>query len=400
MSSIPLGASPAPRPVHGWAPFALGFRPFFLLAAGAALALMMAWLPMWIGQLEPVRYYGLIGWHSHEMLFGYASAVIAGFLLTATRNWTGIATLNGRPLAALCTLWLFGRALPFAYPSVPGALVAGVDALFLPALIWALARPLWRGANKINRGFLPLLAAMTVANLLIHAEALGLLSTSARAGQDLMLNLVLLLITWIGGRVMPFFTETAVTGSRPRRRPRLEQAAFVAFILYILLDLSPLPNWLLAVSALSVAVTQAWRLLGWHHPGVWRIPILWVLYSGFAWLIVGFILQALAALQWFAPNLAMHALTVGGVGVLTLGMMSRVALGHSGRELRTALPMNIAFGLLNLGALTRVLAPALLPGAYTGLVHLAGGLWLLAFFIFSLIYTPILLRARADGRPG
>jgi uncharacterized protein involved in response to NO len=334
------------------------------------------------------------------MLFGYAAAVIAGFLLTATRNWTGIDTPTGLPLAGLAFLWLLARLLPFAYPLAPGWLIALTDLAFLPAVIWALAGPLWKGTNKINRLFIPLLGAMALANLLAHGDTLGLWSGAAIVGRDLMLHLVVLLIALIGGRVMPFFTEKAVAGSRPWRNRWLEQASFAALALFILANLLSAPAEMVAISALLVAVSQAARVIGWHHPGVWRIPILWVLYAGFVWLIIGFLLEALAAMNAFPPNLAAHALTVGGIGVLTLGMMSRVALGHTGRDLQTAIPMNIAFGLLNLGALVRVFAPLLLPNAYTGLVHLAGGLWLLAFVIFVVIYTPVLLKPRVDGRPG
>lgn len=398
MSTIPLGPTPAKQPSPGLVPFALGFRPFFLLAALSALALMLPWLLMWVGGLAPVEYYGFIGWHSHEMLFGYAMAIIAGFLLTAVRNWTGIDTPSGAPLAALAALWLAGRLLPLATSVVPLVLVAVVDWLFIPAVALALFHPLWRGGNKINRVFLPLLAAMALANGLVHAQALGWGELAAR-GQDLMLNMILLLIALVGGRVMPFFTEKAVTGSTPRRSERLEQAAFACLIALILVELVyPVPI-AVAMLSLAVALTQALRVIGWHCVGVWRIPILWVLYTGFGWMVLGFVLKGLGALNLFPSSLALHALTVGAIAVLTLGMMSRVALGHTGRDLRSHKSINIAFVLLNLAAVARVFGPLLLPN-YTGAVHLSGGLWLLAFLAFTVVYTPVLLQPRVDGRPG
>jgi uncharacterized protein involved in response to NO len=252
----------------------------------------------------------------------------------------------------------------------------------------------------VNRLFLPLLLAMALANGLVHLQGLGLLNTAQR-GQDLMVNLILLLIVFIAGRVIPFFTEKAVAGSTPQNRVQLERWAFGWLIalttLQLLMPRADLP---LALLSAGVALSQALRLWGWHDKGVWRIPILWVLYTGYGWLVLGFTLKALSHLGLFAPNLALHALTLGGFGVLTLGMMSRVALGHTGRAMQSATATNLAFVLLNLGALARVFAPLLMPQNYIGTVHLAGGLWLLAFGIFTLTYAPILVRPRADGRPG
>ena len=400
MPEIPLGPTPAKQPAKGLVPFALGFRPFFLLAGVSAMTLMTQWLLMWIGYPGPVDYYGMLGWHGHEMLFGYAMAVIAGFLLTAVRNWTGIATPNGVPLAGLACLWLAARLLPFAHPTLPADIIAIVDLAFIPSLILALAGPLWKGANKVNRVFLPLLAAMTLANVLMHLQPLGVAQTGLQ-GQDLMVSLVLLLIALVAGRVLPFFTEKAVPGSAPKRDSQLEHWSFTLLIGLALTQLAwPHAGIPLAILSAGVALTQGLRLWGWHDKGVWRIPILWVLYTGYIWLVLGFTLKALAHLDLFAPNLALHALTIGGFGILTLGMMSRVALGHTGRLLQSTKATNLAFVLLNLGALTRVFGPFLMPDNYIGTMHLAGGFWLLAFGIFTVIYAPILMKPRADGRPG
>ncbi len=396
--TIPLGPTPAKQAGKGMTPFALGFRPFFLVAGIAAVGLIGLWLSMWVGYPGPTSYYGMIGWHSHEMLFGYALAVIAGFLLTAVRNWTGIDTPTGAPLAVLALLWLGGRLVPFLHPALPEFLPALIDLLFVPALMLALARPLWRGANKINRVFLPILALAALANGLIHAQALGYAAT-AGTGTTLMLNTIFLIIALVAGRVLPFFTEKAVQGSRPRHNATLETVAYAALLALLAAELLyPAPAAVGALAAL-VAITQALRLIGWHHPGAWRIPILWVLFTGFGWLVLGFALKAMGAFGLFPSNLAVHALTLGGFGVLTLGMMARVALGHTGRDLKSALVINLAFVLLNLGAVARVFGP-LLTSNYTFSVHLAGGLWMLAFTLFLIVYSPILLRPRVDGRPG
>jgi uncharacterized protein involved in response to NO len=282
---------------------------------------------------------------------------------------------------------------------VPGFLVALVDGLFLPALMLALAKPLWQGANRVNRLFLPLLGAMALANLLIHLQALGIAST-ATPGTALMLALLLVLVSFIGGRVMPFFTEKAVQGAQPRTWMWLERLVFGLLLALCLVEPWQPFGWPTALLAGAATLAQGLRLAGWHHPGVWRIPILWVLYLGYAWLVLGLGLKALAALGLFPPNLATHALTLGGFGVLTLGMMARVALGHTGRPLQASAWLTAAFWLLNLATLVRVFGPLVRGLPYIAAVHLAGGLWLLAFLAFTLVYTPILLRPRVDGRPG
>lgn len=359
---------------------------------------MLLWLPMSVGRLAPNLYYGPFGWHGHEMLFGYMGAVIAGFLLTAVRNWTGIPTPTGLPLAALALLWLGGRIVPLLGPRVPDPLLALVDGAFLPTLLLILAGPLWRDTNKANRVFLLLLSGMALANLLVHLQALGF-AASARQGQGLMRDLLVLLVTLVGGRVVPFFTEKAVPGSCPRHRPWLEHSSFALLIALLVVNLFYPDPAAQSVLASLAAVTQALRLMGWHDRRVWRIPILWVLYSGFVWVVLGLALQALGTLGLFPPNLALHALTVGGFSVLTLGMMARISLGHTGRELHPHSAMTIAFLLLNLAAIVRVFGLLVWASNPIGVMHLAGGLWIFAFLLFLVLYTPILLRPRVDGRP-
>jgi uncharacterized protein involved in response to NO len=392
--------SPRPEPVRGPPWLALGFRPFFLMAGIGAVGLMAAWLGTWGSGPGFDGYYGPLGWHSHEMLFGYTTAVIAGFLLTAVRNWTGIDTLRGPALGALAGVWLAARLLALlAGEPMPGYVTAAVDLAFLPLLAVALAGPLLRAKHKINLVFLPLLGAMALANLLVHLEALGIARTAGQ-GNGLMLNAILLLVMIVGGRVIPFFTEKAIPGAVARHFPWLDWLGFGALLSLAAAELLwPRPE-LIAGLSLLLALTQSLRLAGWHDRRAWSIPILWVLFTGYGWLAVGFLLKGLGAAGLLAPPLALHALTTGGIGVLTLGMMARVALGHTGRHLASAPLMNLAFVLINLAAAARSLGPLLLPQWYVTWVHGAGGLWILAFAIFSLIYAPILLRPRADGRPG
>jgi len=388
-----------PLETGGPAILALGFRPFFAAAGLAAVILMAIWLPVWIGKLAIPGYYGVVGWHSHEMLFGFAAAVIAGFLLTAVRNWTGINTPSGTPLALLLLLWLAGRLLPLFPSFIPGWCVALADLAFLPAVALSLGPALWQGEQKINRIFVPLLLLMALANLLVHLQALGLTHGAAR-GIDIMLFLVVFLVALVGGRVIPFFTQAVVPGFRARRRQWLETATMGAFALLIGLQLFESPPLLTGLTALLLAVAQTLRVAGWHHPHIWRSPVLWVLYTGMFWIIAGFLLLGLASFGLFGWNLARHALSVGGIGVLTLGMMARVALGHSGRAIEPVRSIEAAFVLLNVAAAVRVFGPLLPFGSYTFWVHLSGGIWIVCFVLFCRVYLPILSRPRIDGKPG
>ncbi len=399
MGVIPLGVRPATSlPPKGLVPFALGFRPFFALAGLSGLILMLTWVVI-RHTGEPVSpYFSLIDWHSHEMLFGYTMAIVAGFLLTAVRNWTGIKTPVGRPLALLSLLWLAGRLLPMV-PSLPVWLISLVDWLFIPALAMALARPLIQGENRVNRIFLPLLGAMAFANLLFHLQPMGVASTASK-GISLMLNLTLLLLIFVAGRVLPFFIEKAVKGAAPRFNRRREQFIYSLFTLWIAAELLLARHVLLAPLAIGIALTLAWRLVDWHHTGIWRIPILWVLYSGLLWLSIGFVLKALALLDLYPHNLTTHALTVGAIGLFTLGMMARVALGHTGREMRSGRPMASAFILLNIAVVVRVFLPATGLVGYEICILISGALWILSFLLFCITYLPILLRPRVDGQPG
>jgi uncharacterized protein involved in response to NO len=376
----------------------LGFRPFFLGAGVLALLAMLVWLARLWGLLPGDGYLGGTAWHAHEMLFGYVGAVIAGFLLTAARNWTGIATPTGAWLGALVLLWLTARLGPLL--SLPHGLIAILDLAFFPALALALIPPLWRGKNKVNRAFLALLAAMTLANLLVHAQALGLTAATASRGSRLMLDLALLTLWLVAGRIMPFFTQSAIPGSKPRTRPWVETGTFVLAPAIALLNLTWPASPVNGVLLLILAAIQAIRLGGWHHPLAWRNPMLAVLYAGYLWLILGLALDGLAALGLLPPFPALHALTAGGIGVFTLGMLARVTLGHTGRDMRASLATSLAFLIINLAALVRVFPPLLWPRHYSLWLGMAGGLWVLAFALFLGIYGPMLARPRVDGRPG
>ena len=375
----------------------LGFRPFFLAAGTSAVLSMLIWLGMLRGLIPINTLYAGSAWHAHEMLFGYALAVIAGFLLTAVRNWTGQATAAGAELAALLALWLVARTLPWLpLPAWAGALLA---AAFPLLLAFSLRNPLWSGPNPVNRVFLLLLAGMGGAAFWSHLRALGVAPPGWLNADTLMLDLILMTLLIVSGRVLPFFTRAALPGATPRTSPRLETLTFVAAGCWIASDLaSPWPS-LTGAAAMTLALVLALRIGGWHDRRAWGVPILAVLYAGALWLIVGLILSAFAAFGLVAPNPALHALTAGAIGVFTLGMMVRITLGHTGRAMRATPMLTAAFVAVNVAVLMRVVFPLLWPSAYGLWMLVAGLLWTAAFATFVLVQGPMLLRPRADGRP-
>ena len=390
---------PKQRPPRaGWAPFALGFRPFFLSAGLYAVLMMALWLLVLRGELTlsalppPV-------WHGHEMLFGFAVAVISGFLLTAAQNWTGIRMPSGPPLAALFALWLAGRA-SFLIPGLPPLMVAAVDVAFLPALAIALALPVLRARQLHNYPFPLMLLVLAAANALVHAGSLGWIAAGGSLGLHLAVYVIIAMMTVMGGRVIPSFTDNRLR-TRARHWKAIEilvpAATLSTLIAALVAPVSPVTAGLAALAAAVHAI----RLAGWYTGKYWSVPLLWILHLGYAWIAIGFALLALSAAgMGAAAGGALHAFTAGAIGSLTLGMMARVSLGHTGRMLEPSPLMTWAFVAVNLAALIRIAQPLLFPGQYASGMALAGVLWIAAFGLFAAIYTPILLRPRVDGRPG
>jgi len=383
----------------GFPLFSLGFRPFFLLAGIAAVALLVVWGLLYSGGMRADAYYGPVGWHIHEMLFGYTVAVIAGFLLTAVRNWTNRPTLNGTPLALLAALWVAGRMVPFGGSHLPGAVIAATDLAFLVLLIPAVGVPLLRSRQKHNYIFIALLLGLALGNLMVHLQALGVTGGTARTGIYAGLTLVVLLMLIMGGRVIPFFTERGVGGAPVKRWRWVEWLSLGTVPALVLVEAPGVPAALVPALAGVAAAANAVRLAGWYRRRVWSQPLLWVLHLGYAWMVAGFALLALGAVLGQPPAMSVHAFTAGGIGVLTLGMMARVALGHSGRRLHASVPLAAAFVAVNLAAFVRVFLTGALPGWYHELMFVSIGFWVLAFGIFTLVYAPILLRPSLEGAP-
>lgn len=380
--------------------FALGFRPFFLLAGFSALILMALWRSIYHGQFGLENYYTPVVWHGHEMLLGYGAAVLAGFLLTAVKNWTENQTLTGDGLAGLCLLWLYGRITPYYSGLLPEPVIALVDLVFLPVVAWYIYMPIIQARLYSLLVFVGFLLLMALGNLMIHAQMLSYTDSSALMGLHWVFGLFMILIIVIAGRLFPFFTDRGLPGTISLRSPLLDTLSIASAVAVVLLDVWASSGWLLALTAVFAAVVNSMRVAHWYVNRVWYVPLLWVLYTGYAWIILGFILLGLSAFQWVLPSLALHAFTIGGIGVLTLAMMARVSLGHTGRKLKASGLIAVAFILINVAVFFRVLLPIAVPDWYMAGVYISTAFWLTAFSIFVVVYSPMLVQPRVDGKSG
>jgi uncharacterized protein involved in response to NO len=387
---------PRPRVQPHWALWELGFRPFYLLAALQALLSVPLWALQFTGVLQAPLLRGP-AWHAHEMVFGYTLAVVIGFLFTAGRNWSGQATPTGKPLMALAALWLLARVLVLS-PWTWAALAANVAVPWGAA--WGLWRALRRGQNRRNYFFVGLLVAMGAAAAVLHLNLMGLIRLPAGLGLPVALDIVLFMIAVMAGRVLPMFSNNGVPGLNAQRKAGVERAALgtvLALLAFDALGIQGLP--LVALLGVSLLV-HSLRLLLWQPWGTLHKPLVWVLQAAYAWLPLHLGLRAAAELGWCAPGPATHALTVGLIGLITLGMITRTALGHTGRPLHAGPVELAAYVAVLLAAAVRVFLPLLAPNLLLASVGISAALWSLAFALYLVRYLPILTRPRADGLPG
>ena len=391
---------PENKIVNKFSLFALGFRPFFYFAAVFAPLLILTWLSLINGKFTTIsQYYSPVGWHAHEMLFGYTAAVIAGFLLTAAGNWTGIKMIHGWRLAILSIIFLAGRFAPFI-TDLPHWIIASVDAIFLPLVAVILAAPIIHAKQWSNLIFIPILLAMTAANLSVHLSALEMIDINIVLGSRAMVYLVIFLVVVMGGRVIPFFTERGVEAVTAKKWTAIEHLSGTSVLLVAISDLFFSLGDITGYLALFAAMINLIRLYGWYSNRIWYVPLVWVLQTAYAWIIVGFILKGLMIFDLSQSVFSYHAFTVGGIGIMTLGMMARVSLGHTGRTMQVNRWIVLSFIMLNVAAIVRVILPILMHDSYLQLIQLASVLWIVSFTIFALVYIPMLVRARVDGREG
>jgi len=382
---------------------ALGFRPFYLVAAAFAVVAVPLWVGSYRGLIPVGGYYTGIVWHTHEMLFGFVTAVMAGFLLTAVRNWTGRPTPVGMPLAVLVAVWVVARVLMF---SGPGWAAALVDVAFLPLLIAALVVPIWQSRNVRNFGIVGILAVLLAGNLLFHLAHFGLLPAGfARIGMLLALDLITVLMAIIAGRVIPAFTASAVPEAQPRRALPVEVAALGLLVLVLLVDAVnsayPVPGPIRAGLFASAAVAHLFRLFLWRPWYARNNPLLLMLPVAYAWIPIALALRAVSVVSPGVPeSIAYHALTTGAMAGLMIAMMTRSSLGHTGRKLAAGPREITAFLLVLAAAVVRVFGPLLAVQAYSTWIVISALLWTAGFGVFLVAYWPILTRPRIDGKPG
>ena len=395
---------PVDKVTKSWVPFAYGFRPFFLLAGLYALVSIVAWLWMYRSGSWPLPSAPPQYWHAHEMIFGFIGAAIAGFLLTAVPSWTGSRGFGGAPLVVLVLLWLGGRVVFSLGQIVPLWLLAGGELLFLPALMLAIAPMLLRSANR-NWPMLVLLSAFWIADAAFIAGLALNDPQLSRTGLVAALDVVLVLITIIGGRIVPAFTGNALRArgvqASLRSTPLIERLVLLSMLAMLLGDAVFAEGPITMAIAAIAAVLQLWRLAGWRGWQTTGQPIVWVLHLAYLWLPLGLGLKA----AWLAGGFDwavhwQHALGAGAAAMMILAVMTRASLGHTGRPLKVHVSIAFAYGLLALAILVRVFGSAFLPLHYASVVLMAGVLWIAAFIPYLVVYLPILLRPRADGKPG
>ncbi|MEC6823646.1 NnrS family protein [Photobacterium piscicola] len=383
--------------------FRLAFRPFFIGAAVYAVISITLWGLLWAGNthISQFMYGNPLWWHSHEMLFGFAGAVIVGFLLTAVQTWTGQTGVKGTKLACLFGLWLIARlGLMFATPSY---LWMVIDCAWIIVATIFLAKPIFKVKQWRNVFFVPVLIMFTLLNVKYHLMVLKVIPYDLKAIALTTLTIIAAVVIVVGGRVIPFFTSRGTQTETITRISMLEYAALIPIWILLIFTLFPVtvPASILAATYLIAAVTNLVRMCRWRSYKTITVPLLWSLHGAYLSMIIG--------LAWLGgsyinhnmnPTIGIHIIAIGGIGAMILAMMARVSLGHTGRKLQVGRWMVIAFMSLFGSLLARTLLVVIMPIATMDAYVISAVLWVMAFTIFTIVYYPVLTKTRVDGHPG
>jgi uncharacterized protein involved in response to NO len=391
---------------HKTAFLQLGFRPFFSGAMVIAVLAMAIWILFYFtDKTLPAVQYPTSLWHAHEMVFGYGTALAAGFLLTAIRNWTGIATVQNKPLLLLFLLWCTARILPFLLPYSMLWFLALIDLSFNVFLVIATTVPIYKAKQWSNSAFPGKMFFLLIANTLFYIGLLGIWEPALQIGLYIGFYTLLALIFTLGRRVIPFFIQTGVDYAFTAKNWKwLDSANLLVFLIFSISDIadgiyatSPLTAFLAGV----LFILNSIRLYGWYTHGIWKKTLLWSLYIGYGWLVFGFLLKLLMAVFLISPFLAIHAFAYGGIGLITIGMMARVSLGHTGRNVFDPPPiLSWVYSLFAIGAVVRVIFPLFNTSLYTWWIGIAQVLWIISFGLLLITYLPMFIKPRVDGKIG
>ena len=373
-----------------------GFRPFFFLGALFRVLSLGIWGAFYagIGIVPPIFLLDPVLWHAHEMIYGFAVAIVAGFLLTAVANWTGGAPARQLHLAGLCLLWLTGRIVMSVDFGLPAWCIIALEVLFVPALAISLAIPLLRSWNKRNFVFLTLLSALFACDLwfLLSADLSALY---------VALMMILIMVSLIGGRIIPAFTVAAL-----RRRGiqafqtdqmKTDAAALASLVAVALCLVFAKGTVILGLVAAMSCIIHAWRMRHYHTIKALEDPLLWILHAGYGWLVIGLGLLSLTGLGLFETRAVIHALTAGCIGSMILGMICRVTLGHTGRELKVGALTVLSFYAIQAAAILRVFGPMVAPENTTHWIICSAFIWTLCYAAYLVVYSKMLFSPRPDG---
>jgi uncharacterized protein involved in response to NO len=383
--------------------WASAFRPFYFLGALYAPLLIAAWLGAYLGWWSlPAGEVPLKLQHGHEFIFGFTAAIVTGIVLTALPSWAGTREILGGRLVLLVALWLCGRIAFWASPWLPPLLPATIDCLLFPAIFAMLTPQLLRAANRLYLLLLPILFALFAANAIYHH---GLLTADhVQAWQALRLAIYAIIVLYVlkGGVLAPIFTGNALRekgrGALAPCNMKLEIAATGALLLLAALDLGTAPAAWTGAAALACAVLHGWRCARWKGWQVADVPLVLVMHLGFAWLVLAFALKAAAELTGLVPEAAwLHAFTVGSLGLMMLGLMTRVSLRHTGRPLAVPGAMLVACVLMFVAALLRLAATV--HGLGSAVIALSAVLWAAAFALYFMVFWKVLVTPSAPRNP-